>query len=69
MADLEQILNWVIPIGIIIVFCFLLYRNPKIQEAVDLLFYKIGQLLGYGGTKLVEATVGTVQTGQEIVYG
>ena len=69
MATLEEILNWVIPMGIVIVFCFLLYRNPKIREAVDLLFYKLGQLLFYGRDKLTEGVTGTVQQGQEIVYG
>lgn len=69
MATLEQILNWVIPIGIVIFFIFIFYRNPKIQEAVDLLFHKIGQLFLYSKAKIIETTTGTVESGQEIVYG
>jgi hypothetical protein len=69
MASLETILNWVVPIGIVILFCFLLYRNPKIKEAVDLMFFKLSQLFFQVKVKVIEASTGTVQVGQEIVYG
>jgi hypothetical protein len=60
--NLQGILNWAIPLLIVLIFFALFYSKPKIKLAVHTLFGLIGKMFSGAKDKISERSEQTYQT-------
>lgn len=65
VSNIDSILNWVIPIGIICFFIFVFLSNEKIRNGFDAAIDKVKDFFSWIGEQLA----GKKQQTEEIVYG